>query len=86
MLFLLPKNARNSHTILCGRQSSKKHPPKPPTPPSHKKESMAERERSRSRSPARDESKGGGDNYAQEDGDSGVEEVKLYVGNLDYGK
>jgi len=47
---------------------------------------MAERERSRSRSPARDESKGGGDNYAQEDGDSGVEEVKLYVGNLDYGK
>lgn len=45
---------------------------------------MADRERSRSRSPARDESRAGDDNYAQENGDSGVEEVKLYVGNLDY--
>lgn len=47
---------------------------------------MTDRERSRSRSPARDESKGGDDNHAQENGDSGAEEVKLYVGNLDYGK
>lgn len=44
---------------------------------------MADRDRSRSRSPARDESNGG-DNYGQND--SGVEEVKLYVGNLDYGE
>jgi hypothetical protein len=55
------------------------------------------RSRSRSRSPGRHDDNGdnnyggsaGGDDYHAHNnggGESGVEEVKLYVGNLDYGK
>jgi hypothetical protein len=52
---------------------------------------MSERERSRSRSPARDGESAPADNGAPPANDAppagagGGEEVKLYVGNLDYG-